>query len=106
MKGPSLKNFIPILIAVAFFFFLYVATSSEIKRINREKLSKREILNERKNRIEAMVVEVQKLSSEERIVGIAQDSLGLIRPEDNLDQIEASKEQIQQVEKLVNDKYD
>ena len=106
MKVPSLKYFIVIVFTVALFLFIYEATYTEIKKINHEKLSKREILNERKNRIEAVVVEIQMLSSGERIVQIAQDSLGMIRPEDNLDLIQASKEQIRQIEKLVNEKYD
>ncbi len=106
MKGSSLKNFLVIVVAVAVLLFTYVVTLTEIKRINKEKIYKRQLLNERKNRIEAKVVEIQKLTSEDRIVKFAQDSLGMIRLGDNLDAIQASIEQIKQIEKLVNDKYD
>jgi hypothetical protein len=79
---------------------------SEIKRMNKEKLTKREILNEKNNRIEMKTVDIQKLTSETRIVKIAQDSLGLIRPNQNLEIIIVSREQANQIEKLLNEKYD
>lgn len=106
MKGSSLKSFIAIIVAVAILIFTYVVTLTEIKRINKEKIYKQQVLNERKNRIEAKVVEIQKLTSEDRIVKYAQDSLYMVRPNDNLDVIRVSKEQIKQIEKLVNNKYD
>lgn len=64
------------------------------------------MLNERLNRIEAKLVEIQKLTAEERIVKMAQDSLGLIRPEENLEIISVSKDQIVQMEKLLKVKYE
>lgn len=106
MKGSSLKNFIVIVVAVSLLLFTYVVTLTEIKSINKEKIYKQQMLNERKNRIEARVVEIQKLTSEDRIAKFAQDSLGMVRPTDNLDAIQVSREQIKQIEKIVNDKYD
>jgi len=106
MKGSSLRNFIVAIVAVSLAMFTYVVTLTEIKRINKEKIYKQQVLNERRNRIEAKAVEIQKLTSEDRIVKFAQDSLGMIRPGGNLDAIQVSKEQIKQIEKLVNDKYD
>lgn len=106
MKGSSLKNFIAVVVAVAVLLFTYVVTLTEIKRFNKEKIYKQQVLNERRNKIEAKVVEIQKLTSEDRIVKYAQDSLDMIRPNDNLDVIRISKEQIKQMEKLVNNKYD
>ena len=106
MKGSSLRNFIILVVTVSLISFTYVVTLSEIKRINKEKIYKQQVLNERKNRIEAKVVEIQKLTSEDRIVKFAKDSLGMIRPSENLDAIQVSKEQLKQIEKLVNDKYD
>ena len=81
-------------------------TYTEIKRFNKLKISQQEVLNERRNRIEAKIVEIQKLTSEERIVTFAQDSLNMKRPNDNLDQLNVSKDQINQIEKIVNDKYE
>ncbi len=79
---------------------------SEIKRITREKILKHDLLNERLNRIETKLVEIQKLTTEERIVRIAKDSLGLIRPAEKLEIISVSKDQIVQMEKLLKVKYE
>ena len=106
MKIFSLKSFVPITISIAVALFIYVAVITEIKNMNKDRLNKIEKLNEEHNRVEAKMVEIQKLTAEDRIVKIAQDSLGLIRPKENLETIQVSKEQIKQIEKLVNEKYD
>lgn len=106
MKSGSLKKFIGLIVSFAVLLFLYVATISEIKNMNKEKINKIEELNEKRNRIEIKLVEVQKLTTEERIVKLAQENLGLIRPKENLDRLEVSKSQIEQIQKLVNQKYD
>ncbi len=106
MKGSSLKNFITIVAAVSFILLSYVMVRSEIKRITREKIMKHDMLNGRLNRIESKLVEIQKLTAEDRIVKMAKDSLGLIRPEENLEIITISKNQTVQIEKLLKKKYE
>lgn len=93
-------------IAAALILFSYVVLLSEIKRMNRDKITKQEALNERINRVEMKMVDVQKLMSEDRIVRFAQDSLRFIRPVDNLETITISKEQVNQILKMINEKYD
>ncbi len=105
-KGSSLKSFIVIITAVAILLFTYVATVTEIKRMNRQKISKQDSLNVKLNLVEGKMVEIQKWTAEDRIVMYAQDSIGLIRPSDNLETISVSKDQIKQVEKLLSQKYD
>ncbi|MEK6552517.1 MAG: hypothetical protein AABZ54_03610 [Bacteroidota bacterium] len=105
-KGSSLKSFIVIITAVAILLFTYVATVTEIKRMNRQKISKQDSLNVKLNLVEGKMVEIQKWTAEDRIVVYAQDSIGLIRPSDNLETISVSKDQIKQVEKLLSQKYD
>jgi len=105
-QGSSLKNFILLVIAVAVVLFAYVATYSEIKRIMKEKISKQDLLNVKLNAMEDKLVDVQRLTTEDRIVRFAQDSLGMIRPKENLDTIFVSKDQINQIEKLLKEKYD
>lgn len=106
MKFVSLKSFIMLTVAVAFLLFMYVAVITEIKNMNKDKINKIEKLNEKMNQVELENVEIQRLTAEERIVKIAQDSLGLIRPKENLEVLQVSKEQIEQIKKLVNEKYD
>jgi cell division protein FtsL len=106
MKGSSIKIFIIIVIAAATIVFIYVAILSEIKNMNKERLNKIESLNERQNRTQALMVEIQKLSAEDRIVKYAIENLKMKRPVDNLESINVSREQIQQIEKILNNKYD
>jgi hypothetical protein len=105
-KGSSLKGFIVIVSIVAILLFTYVASVTEIKRMNRLKISKQDSLNVKLNLAEGKMVEIQQWTAEDRIVVYAQDSIGLIRPSDNLETISVSKDQIKQVEKLLNQKYD
>ncbi len=105
-KGSSLKSFIVIITAIAVLLFTYVATVTEIKRMNRLKISKQDSLNVKLNLVEGTMVEIQKWTAEDRIVVYAQDTIGLIRPSDNLEIISVSKDQVKQVEKLLSQKYD
>ena len=106
MKGSSLKSFIVIVASVSLILLSYVMLRSEIKRITLEKIMKHDILNGKLNRIESKLVEIQQLTAEDRIVEMAKDSLGLIRPEENLEIITISKEQTVQIEKLLKIKYE
>lgn len=106
MKTTSLKIFIVIIVLAALTVFIYVAIVNEIKNLNKEKLNKSEILISKQNRIEALNVEIQKLTSEDRIVKYAIDSLKMNRPKEILESIIVSKEQINQIEKLLKEKYD
>jgi hypothetical protein len=83
-----------------------VVVRSEIKRNTREKIFKQDSLNVKLNRIEAKQVKIQELTSLDRIVRFAADSLGLIRPEKNLEIIQVSKNQIGQIEKILKEKYE
>ncbi len=106
MKMSSLANFILIIFILAVFLFLYVAVINENKNMSKEKIDKLESLSEKQNRVQMKLVEIQKLTAEDRIVKLAKDSLRLIRPQENLDFINVSKDQIKRIENLVNEKYD
>ncbi|MGK9368137.1 septum formation initiator family protein [Melioribacter sp. Ez-97] len=106
MSRSSTIRFIFIVFVFAFLIFLHVATVNEIKNMTREKITKTELLNEKLNRIEMNTVEIQKLSSEERIVKIAKDTLGMLSPIENLNTIRVDKYQIEQLEKILQEKYD
>lgn len=106
MKTTSLRIFIVFIVLAALTVFIYVAIVNEIKNLNKEKLNKSEVLISKQNRIEALNVEIQKLTSEDRIVKYAIDSLKMNRPKEILESIIVSKEQINQIEKLLKEKYD
>src|ERR1035437_3252715 len=102
-QGSSLKNFILGVAIISLIMFAHVLLITEIKRINSEKIKKLEILNGKLNVEKAKFVDVQMLTSEEKIVKFAQDSLALIRSKENLEIITVHKDQINQIEKLVNE---
>ncbi|MBM4170580.1 MAG: hypothetical protein FJ214_01765 [Ignavibacteria bacterium] len=106
MKGESLRNFIIIVIALAIIVFAYVATLNEIKNLNKDKLTKVEQLNALNNKIEANIVQVQKLTSEDRITKFAIDSLQMKKPTTNIEVVIVSRDQIKQLEKILQEKYD
>jgi hypothetical protein len=105
-QGSSLKKFILGVAVISLMMFAHVILITEIKRINSEKIKKLEILNGKLNVEKAKFVDVQMLTSEEKIVKFAQDSLAMIRQKENLEIIVVPKDQINQIEKLVNEKYD
>jgi len=106
MKASSLTNFIFIIFLIAMFLFVYVAVLNEIKNMSKEKINKIESLSEKQNRVQMKTVEIQKLTSEDRIVSLAKDSIGLMRPLENLDIIYVSPVQIKRIENFVKEKYD
>ncbi|MFA7227910.1 MAG: hypothetical protein WC061_02655 [Melioribacteraceae bacterium] len=106
MKGSSLKSFIGIVAVISMILLSYVVVRSEIKKNTREKIFKQDSLNVKLNRIEAKLVKIQGLTTHDRIVGFAVDSLGLIRPDENLEVFQVSKSQINQIEKMLKEKYE
>ncbi len=105
-KSSFFKAFLFTALPVVIGLFIYVMINHEIKLMNRIKDNKEELLAQKNNKIRNYRVEVQKLSSEERIVSIARDSLGLVRGNEIFENLFVSNKKIDQIEKLVNDKYD
>ncbi len=88
------------------FVFAYLFLTAEIKGLSKSIVEKGQVLDQKNNRLDEVTVELQRHSSEERIVGIAKDSLGLIRSLKPVDIITVSKKQVFQINRLVNKKYD
>ncbi|MBU2494410.1 MAG: hypothetical protein KJ571_17440 [Bacteroidetes bacterium] len=105
-KGPFLKIFIAAAIPIAASLFIYVLVTQEIKSLNKEKINKEELLLEKINKVNQKMVAVQQLSSEARITTIAKESLGLIRKGEEFDKIRIDKYKADQIEKIVNEKYE
>ncbi|MFA3782805.1 hypothetical protein ABRY23_07050 [Melioribacteraceae bacterium 4301-Me] len=101
-----LKRTILLIALGSFILFVYVMVFSEIKKLNLKKLKLAEQLSERKNKIELMKVDVQKLSTEERIVKIAEDSLGLIRATEQFEVLYLNSNLVKQIQRVVNQKYE
>lgn len=105
-KSPFIKIFIIVSIPVALSIFIYVLVLQEIKSLNKEKIQKEELLLEKINKANQKIVSVQQLSAEARITSFAKDSLGLIRKGEEFERIRVDKYKAEQIEKIVNEKYE
>ena len=105
-KNSFIAMLLSTLIVLIFSIFIYLFSVNEIKAMNKEKNSLVEKLTERTNRLGSRIVEVQKLSSEIRIVKIAKEKLGLIRSTKKYEIIKIDNDQIDQVNRIVNSKYE
>jgi cell division protein FtsL len=92
------------LIIVALFGHLFL--TSKIKVLNKQS----EILNaelaRKQDILDSKIVLLQKLSSEERIVKIAREKLGLVRSSKMFEKIWVNENRIKRLEKIVNSKYE
>lgn len=84
----------------------YVFVKKEIKTLTKTIADREQNLKIAKGKIEELSVDIQKYSSEERIVLFAKDSLNLIRTDNPFDTIRVDENQILKIEQLVNSKYD
>ena len=105
-NSSFLKIFITVAAPVAAALFVYVLITQEIKTLNKERIQKEELLLEKINKANQKIVAVQQLSSEARITSIAKESLGLIRKGEEFDRITIDKYKAEQIEKIVNEKYE
>jgi len=85
--------------------FGYVYIIKQVKKLNAEKNTQLEILREKQNKLEEKKVAYQKLTSEDEIVRKAKEKFNLVRI-DHLDEININSNQIKNLEKLIQKKYD
>lgn len=106
-KSNFLKNLIFLSALVCLWIFPHLFLSSEIRLLKREEQnlqSKLKVVNDKIERIIAQ--ELRTLQSEERIVRLGIDSLGLVRSLKPFDEIVIDANRIKQIKKIVNKNYD
>jgi cell division protein FtsL len=86
--------------------FLLLILQTEIKFLYKEIDSKEKNLEVLQNIVEGKLVEVQKLSTEDRIVGIAKNKLGMVRIKNSVENIFISKLKVNQIKRIVDSKYE
>ncbi|MFC2134517.1 hypothetical protein ACFLTH_07865 [Bacteroidota bacterium] len=105
-KNSFSKHLIVIAGLTAFSLFSYIYILEEVKAHSRIRIRKEEELVGKRDKLEAKLVEVQQLSSEERIVKIAEDSLGLIRSLKPFEVISVNESQVKQIKEIVDKNYE
>ncbi len=105
-KNTFVRNLLIVAAVVALMLLGYVILLQEVKELNKEKVEKQDQLHEKNNKIREKFVEIQKLTSEDRIVALAAEKLNMVRAEDNNDILQISENQILQIERIINRKYE
>jgi len=106
MKKTFSKYFVVSVAMALIFIFSYMLLLSENKALAKTKLEKQNLLSLKKSDLNDVLVELQKLSSEDRIVRYAKENLILERQIEKVDVIPINKKQIIQINKLVKKKYE
>ncbi len=105
-KNNFVRNLLVVAAIAAVMLLAYVILLQEVKEMNKEKVERQDLLHEKNNKIREKFVEIQKLSSEERIVEIAENKLKMVRAENNNDVLHVSETQILQIERIIDRKYE
>ncbi|MCB0744132.1 MAG: hypothetical protein H6613_00740 [Ignavibacteriales bacterium] len=104
-RGSFFKSMFIVLFTIAPLLFAYMFFIKGIKDLNALKNTRLEELREKENKLEVQRVEYQKLTSEDEVVKKAKDKFDLVRI-DNLSTISVNKNQINNIKKFINKKYD
>lgn len=100
------KKLLLVAVTFAVLLLLQVFTFAEVRSLMNAKMELEKIRKERLTKQESKVVDVQRLSSEERIQKLASDSLKLVKAERPYKVIEISRYEVEQITKIVESKYE
>ena len=84
----------------------YVAVRQECERLTKEKVENQKALDSKLTEQVNLIADVQSNSSEERIVKIASEELGMIKRTEPEILLKVSKEKIDNVEEALKEKYE
>lgn len=103
---PLIAFIIFLFVTSTFLVLIYVGLRLECEKLTKEKVLTEERLKEIKNWKINLIARDQSLSSEERIVGIAQNELGMIRRTEPPVVFRVSKDRIDKISKEIEKKYE
>ncbi len=84
----------------------YVAVRQECERLTKEKVENQKALDSKLTEQVNLIADVQSNSSEERIVKIATEELGMVKRTEPEILLKVSKEKIGEVEEALKEKYE
>ncbi|MBU1100677.1 MAG: hypothetical protein KKA84_09755 [Bacteroidetes bacterium] len=100
------RKLILMAITLTVLLLLQVFTFAEVRSLMNLKMEAEKVRMERLANLESKIVDVQRLSSEERIQKLATDSLALVKAERPYKVIEISQYEVEQITKIVENKYE
>ncbi len=86
--------------------FAYLFSLNEIKALSKVKDQLENQLLQKADKKEILLVELERLSSEDRIVKIAQDSLSLVKSLTDYNKLYLDESQVSRVKRIISDKYE
>ena len=100
----SLISYVLLPTLALIFGFLFL--QAEIKFLNKDIFEKEKIVENLQNQLEEKLVDVQKLSAEDKIIEYAKLKLGMVRINSSIENIFVSKLRIDQIQRIVDSKYE
>lgn len=105
-KGFIGRVIIYMIVPIVSSVFLYLILNTENRHMYKEIALMEEELGALQNRMESRIAEVQRLESENRIVKLASERLGMIRINETIEQLFISQEKINRIRRIVDNKYE
>ena len=106
-KSNFVKNLVFLVALICLWIFPHLFLSSEIDLLKNQEQNLRISLKVLNDKIERLIEnDLKPLQSEERIVRIASDSLGLVRSLKPFDEVVIDNNRVKQIEKIINEDYD
>ncbi len=105
-SASTLRRFIFLAVLITGGLFAQLFLSNNIRVLSRQKSLLESELLLVKDRLEDKLVQIQKLTSEERISKIAEERLGLVKAEKPFEKIYINNRRARKINQIVEDKYD
>lgn len=105
-KGSFGRVLLYVIAPVVGSIFVFLILNTENRYLYKEVTLMEEELGALQNGLESRLAEVQKLESEDRIVALASERLGMIRIDIPIEQLFISQEKINRIKRIVNSKYE
>ncbi len=106
MSNKFLVKLIIIVLVIVVSFSAYVVSSTEVKKLVRKKVLLEDSLKLMNEKINDKIIQIQKLSAEDRISKLAVDSLYLEYNYEGVGELQISKDKIMSLEKRLNKIYE
>jgi hypothetical protein len=103
---PGIIIILLLLIMAALTVLSYVAIKKKCEVLTKDKVLAVEDLGLAKNRRISLVAQLQMLTSEERITGIAVNELGMIKRTEPVIEFKADNDKIERISRVLKEKYD
>jgi len=103
---PAIFFVLFVFVSYTLLVLLYVGVRLEYEKLTKEKVQAQQRMSDVKNWKVNLLAQDQALSSEERIVGIAQNELGMVRDSDQVIILSVSKEKVEKITKAIEKKYE